>query len=64
MGLGQAAVALVTRYSAANFTLLWLVVGIILVFFGLIIAELGLVIWLSAAISRLQHFAASAIFFI
>lgn len=64
MGLGLAATALVALYTAGNPTLQRWIFGNTLVFFGLIIAELGLVIWLSAAINRLQYSTASAMFFI
>ena len=64
MGLGLAATALVALYTASNPTLLKMIFGNSLVFFGLILAELGLVIWLSAAINRLHYSTASAMFFI
>jgi len=64
MGLGLAATALVALYTAGNPTLLKWIFGNSLIFFGLIIAELGLVFWLSAAINRLQYSTASAMFFI
>src|SRR4030065_1910372 len=64
MGLGLAATALVALYTASNPQLLKMIFGNSLVFFGLILAELGLVIWLSAAINRLSYSTASAMFFI
>ena len=64
MGLGLAATALVALYTAGNPQLLKMIFGNSLVFFGLILAELGLVIWLSAAINRLHYSTASAMFFI
>jgi hypothetical protein len=64
MGLGLGATALVALYTAGNPQLLNLIFGNSLVFFGLILAELGLVIWLSAAINRLHYSTASAMFFI
>jgi FtsH-binding integral membrane protein len=64
MALGLAATALVALYTAGNPQLLKMIFGNTLVFFGLIIAELGLVIWLSAGINRLQFSTASAMFFI
>ena len=64
MGLGLAATALVALYTAGNPSLLKVIFGNSLVFFGLILAELGLVIWLSAAINRLHYSTASAMFFI
>jgi len=64
MGLGLAATALVALYTSGNPRLLGMIFGNSLVFFGLILAELGLVIWLSAGINRLQFSTASAMFFI
>jgi FtsH-binding integral membrane protein len=64
MALGLAATALVALYTAGNPQLLKMIFGNTLVFFGLIIAELGLVIWLSAGINRLQFSTASALFFV
>lgn len=64
MGLGLAATALVALYTASNPQLLKMIFGNSLVFFGLILAELGLVIWLSAAINRLHYSTASMMFFV
>ena len=64
MALGLGATALVALYTAGNPTLLKFIFGNTLVFFGLIIAELGLVIWLSAGINRMQFSTASAMFFV
>jgi uncharacterized protein len=64
MGLGLGVTALVALYTASNPQLLKMIFGNSLVFFGLILAELGLVIWLSAAINRLHYSTASAMFFI
>ena len=64
MALGLGATALVALYTAGNPTLLKMIFGNTLVFFGLIIAELGLVIWLSAGINRMQFSTASAMFFV
>ncbi|MBI4643183.1 MAG: Bax inhibitor-1/YccA family protein [Deltaproteobacteria bacterium] len=64
MGLGLGATALVALYTAGNPQLLNLIFGNTLVFFGLIIAELGLVFWLSAAINRLSYSTASMMFFL
>ena len=64
MGLGLAATALVALYTASNPQLLKIIFGNSLVFFGLILAELGLVIWLSAAINRLNYSTASLMFFV
>ncbi|MDD2901348.1 MAG: Bax inhibitor-1/YccA family protein [Syntrophales bacterium] len=64
MALGLAATALIALYTAGNPALLKFIFGNTLVFFGLIIAELGLVIWLSAGINRMQFSTASAMFFV
>lgn len=64
MGLGLAATALVALYTASNPQLLKMIFGNSLVFFGLILGELGLVIWLSAAINRLHYSTASMMFFV
>jgi len=64
MGLGLAATALVALYTASNPQLLGMIFGNTLVFFGLIIGELVLVFWLSAAISRLHYSTASLMFFV
>ena len=59
-GLGLTAV--VALYTASSQTMLQLVFGNRMVFFGLIIAEFGLVIVLSAAIRRLSGTAATGLF--
>jgi len=59
-GLGLTAV--VALFTASSQAMLQLVFGNRLVFFGLIIAELGLVIALSAAIRRLSATAATGLF--
>jgi uncharacterized protein len=64
MGLGLALTALVALYTASNQHLLSLIVGNSLVFFGLIIAELALVLILSAAISRMQSTTGMLLFFL
>jgi FtsH-binding integral membrane protein len=64
MGLGLALTALVALYTASNHALLSLILGNSLVFFGLIIGQLGLVIVLSAAINRLQASTAVLLFFV
>jgi uncharacterized protein len=64
MGLGLATTALVALYTASSPTLLGMVFGNSLVFFGLIIGQLGLVIVLSAAINRLQASTATFLFFL
>ncbi len=64
MALGLGATALVALYTAGNPRLLGMIFGNSLFFFGLILAELGLVIWLSAAISRLHYSTASLMFFV
>lgn len=64
MGLGLALTALVAYYTASNPALLGLVVGNQLIFFALIIAQLGLVVALSAAINRFTPTTATALFFL
>lgn len=64
MGLGLAATAVVSLYTASNSTLLAWILGKPMIFFGLIIAELGLVIALSAAINRMQAATAMFVFFL
>jgi FtsH-binding integral membrane protein len=64
MGLGLAATAVVALYTASNPQLLRMIFGNTLVFFGLIIGELILVFWLSAAINRLSYATASLMFFV
>lgn len=64
MALGLITTALIALYTASNPTLLGYVVGNPLLFFGLIIGELGLVIALSAAINRIQASTATLLFFI
>ncbi len=64
MGLGLTVTALVALYTASNPALLGVVLGNSLVFFGLIIAQLGLVILLSGAINRLQASTATLLFFL
>ncbi len=64
MGLGLATTAVVALYTASNEALLGYIFGNSLLFFGLIIAQLGLVIALSAAIHRLQASTATLLFFL
>lgn len=64
MGLGLAMTALVSLFTASSPALLTLIFGNQLVFFGLIIAELGLVMWLSAGINRMQAATATFMFFL
>ncbi|MGQ9922269.1 MAG: Bax inhibitor-1/YccA family protein [Desulfobacca sp.] len=64
MGLGLALTGLVAYYTASNPALLGLVVGNQLIFFALIIGQLGLVVALSAAINRLSPATATALFFL
>lgn len=64
MGLGLAVTALVALYTASNPALSSLIFGNSVFFFGLIIAQFGLVIVLSAAINRLQAFTATLLFFL
>lgn len=62
MTAGLALTAVVALFTASSRPMLELVFGNQLVFFGLIIAELGLVIAISAAIRRLSAFAATGLF--
>jgi uncharacterized protein len=64
MGLGLATTAVVSLLTASNPAVLNFIFGNQFVFFGLIIAELGLVMTLSAAIGRLQATTATMMFFI
>jgi uncharacterized protein len=63
MGLGLATTAVVALMTASSPALLNYIFGSQLVFFGLIVAELGLVMTLSAAIGRLQATTAVLMFF-
>jgi FtsH-binding integral membrane protein len=62
MGLGLALTAVVAYYTAASPGLTRFIFGNQLVFFGLIIGQLGLVIGLSAAIDRLAPKTATMLF--
>lgn len=64
MGLGLATTAVVSLYIASNPTLLAWIFGKPMIFFGLILAELGLVIALSAGINRMQAATATFMFFL
>lgn len=64
MGLGLGTTALIAMFTASNPALLNLIFGNQLVFFGLIIGELGLVLALSGAINRLQASTAVLMFFV
>ena len=64
MGLGLATTAVVALMTASSPALLNFIFGSQLVFFGLIIAELGLVMALSASIGRLQATTAALMFFV
>jgi FtsH-binding integral membrane protein len=64
MGLGLATTALVSLYTASSPKMLAFIFGNSIVFFGLIIAELGLVIGVSAGINRLQASTAIMMFFL
>jgi uncharacterized protein len=64
MGLGLATTAVVSLFTASSPLLLNFIFGNQFVFFGLIIAELGLVVALSAAIGRLQATTAALMFFL
>jgi uncharacterized protein len=64
MGLGLATTAVVAMLTASSPALLSYIFGSQFVFFGLILAELGLVMTLSAAIGRLQATTAALMFFV
>jgi uncharacterized protein len=64
MGLGLATTAVVSLMTASSPAVLNFIFGNQFVFFGLIIAELGLVMALSAAIGRLQATTATMMFFV
>lgn len=64
MGLGLATTAIVAMLTVQSRTILTLVFGNPFVFFGLMIAELGLVMALSAAIQRIQASTATLMFFV
>ena len=64
MGLGLATTAVAALLTASTPALLNFIFGSQVVFFGLIMGELGLVIALSAAINRLQATTAALMFFI
>ena len=64
MGIGLATTAIVAMFTASSPTLINLIFGTPMVFFILIIGQLGLVIALSAAINRLQASTASLMFFL
>ncbi|MHC1745027.1 MAG: Bax inhibitor-1/YccA family protein [Syntrophobacteraceae bacterium] len=64
MGLGLALTAVVSLFTASSPSLLKLIFGNSILFFGLILAELGLVIALSAGINRMQASTAGFMFFL
>jgi len=64
MGLGLTTTAVVSLMTASSPSLLNLIFGNQFVFFGLIIAQLGLVMALSAAIGRMQATTATLTFFV
>lgn len=64
MGLGLATTAGVALFTVSSPALLSFIFGNQLVFFGLILGELGLVMVLSAAINRIQASTAVLLFFI
>jgi FtsH-binding integral membrane protein len=64
MGLGLATTAGLSLYTASSPEMLRMIFGNPVVLFGLIIAELGLVIALSAAINRISASTATLMFFV
>lgn len=63
MGIGLATTAVVAMFTASSQSMLHFIFGTPMVFYGLIIGELGLVIALSAAINRMQASTAALMFF-
>lgn len=64
MGLGLATTAIVAMYTASTPAMLQFVFGSPIIFYGLILGELGLVVALSAAIGRLRSSTAILLFFV
>ncbi|NTW50639.1 MAG: Bax inhibitor-1/YccA family protein, partial [Chlorobiales bacterium] len=64
MALGLALTAGTATFTAGSETMQGLIFGNPIVFFGLVIAELGLVFGISAAINKLSAAAASGLFFL
>src|SRR5450631_3343042 len=62
MGAGLAVTALVASFTVSNEGVLRFVFGNPIVYWGLMIAELGLVVWLSGLIGRMSASTASGIF--
>jgi FtsH-binding integral membrane protein len=62
MGCGLLLTALASYVTLSSTTLLQLIFGNKMVFYGLILGELGLVIWLSAAINKLSSKTATLMF--
>jgi FtsH-binding integral membrane protein len=62
MSAGLVATALVASYVASNEDVARVVIGNKLVFYGLMFAELGLVVWLSGMIGKMSATTASAVF--
>ncbi|ACL67444.1 protein of unknown function UPF0005 [Anaeromyxobacter dehalogenans 2CP-1] len=62
MTLGLGVTALVATAVASSETLLLAIVGNRILFYGLILGELALVIWISAAVNRLPAAAAGGLF--
>lgn len=63
MGIGLATTAIVAMFTASSQAMLHFIFGTPMVFYGLIIGELGLVIALSAAINRMRASTAALMFF-
>jgi uncharacterized protein len=62
MSAGLVATALVASYVASNEDVARVVIGNKLIFYGLMFAELGLVVWLSGMIGKMSATTASAVF--
>ena len=64
MGLGLATTAVSSLFTASSPAMMQMIFGNPLIFFGLIIGELGLVMTLSAALGRLKASTATMMFFV
>lgn len=64
MGLGLATTAVASLFTVSSPVMMQMIFGNPLIFYGLIIAELGLVMALSAALGRLRASTATMMFFV
>jgi uncharacterized protein len=63
MGAALVVTALTAMYVASNLSLVEVIVGNKIVFYGLMLGELGLVIWLTAAMKSMSASTATMLFF-